>query len=336
MTLRGGRVGKEPQMNPTLPETTDVELSVGVSSNSIIYRYSYEWLFDLMAEEEVRYLQLGTFFELYSLPDEYFLRLKEKAGERGIFISSIFSTFRELGGLMSEDPALRNVTEENYRRLIEVAVLVGSPSAGASMGGVMRDRLEYRTQGIRMYIQGMKELMHYAHQCGLEWLTTEPMSCYAEPPCTAQELVMIGEALAGYHHTHPSTTAGFGYCSDISHGWVDEKKHIIEDNLTYFQASFPYLYEFHFKNTDDIYNKTFGFEPENRDQGIIDVGQIRDLLVNGRHRLSRQHIIGYLEHPGPKLGRDYSDAQLGRLLRESLRHIKSEFLSKKRSCFPCS
>ncbi len=307
-------------------EKTDVELSVGVSSNSIIYRYSYEWLFDLMAEENIRYLQLGTFFEMYFLPDEYFLRLKEKANERGIVISSIFSTFRELGGFLSEDPDLHKVTEENYRRLIDVAALLGSASAGSSMGALMRDRLDYREQAISSYTASMKELLHYAHQRGLQWLTAEPMSCYAEPPCTSKEVAMIGEELSGYHHAHEFTTANFGYCGDISHGWADENEQIVEDNLTYFVGSLPYLYEFHFKNTDRIYNQTFGFEPENLERGIIDIRKIRELLIKNRRRLLHKKIIGYLEHPGPKLGRDYTDVKLARMLRESLRHIKHEYL----------
>ncbi|HSV31941.1 MAG TPA: TIM barrel protein [Atribacteraceae bacterium] len=311
------------QVSPVHPT---IDLHIGVKSDPIIYRYSYEWLFDLMAEEEIYHLQLGTFFELFSLPDGYFLRLKESAAQRGIVISSVFSAYRELGGFFSEDPDLRQVTIRNYRRLIEVAAVLGAASAGTSAGAVLRDRLSYREQGIRAYIEGMKDLLHYARDCGLSCLTSEPMSCYAEPPVSSREIRSLGEELVSYHRAHSSTTASYGYCSDVSHGWADRHEQIVEDNLTLFQASFPYLYEFHFKNTDKIYHKTFGFEPENLSHGIIDVRWIRKLLIEHRHVLPQETIVGYLEHPGPKLGRDYSDITLERSLRESLRHLKREFI----------
>ena len=36
-------------------------------------------------------LQLGSFFELYQLPDEYFIRLKKQADDFGITIDSLFT-----------------------------------------------------------------------------------------------------------------------------------------------------------------------------------------------------------------------------------------------------
>lgn len=303
-------------------EKRGVELLLGVKSDPITYRYSFRWLFDLMAEEEVTYLQLGTFFELYFLPDSYFLRLRKEAEERGIIISSVFSAYRELGGFLSEDPDLVRVAERNYRRLIEVAALLGASSCGASMGALPRDRLASREEGIARYLDKMRELLHYAKSCGLAWITTEPMSCFAEPPCSSEEVRRIGEELTLYWQEHKMSAARFGFCADVSHGWVDSSGNLREHHLSLFVATFPYLHEFHWKNTDAVYHETFGFEPENLSRGVINVREIRALLMHYSYLLPEQRLIGYLELPGPKLGRDYSDPLLERMLRESLRYLK--------------
>lgn len=305
-----------------------LEILLGVKSDPITYRYSFEWLFDLMAEEGVFYLQLGTFFELYFLPDSYFLRLRESAQARGIVISSVFSAYRELGGFLSGDADLIRATERNYRRLIEVAALLGASSCGASMGAFPRDRLVRREEGIARYIEKMQELLHYAKSCGLSWLTTEPMSSFAEPPCSAEEVRWIGETLTEYWRKHRDTAARFGFCADVSHGWVDRNGILREHHLSLFAATFPYLHEFHWKNTDALYHETFGFEPENRERGVVNPQEIRLLLERHHHVLPERRIIGYLELPGPKLGRDYSDPLLERMLRESLRYLK-EVLEKR-------
>jgi hypothetical protein len=52
-----------------------LRLRVGVKTDPIDYRYSYEWLFRLLATEGVSYLQLGSFAELYHLPDDFFTDL---------------------------------------------------------------------------------------------------------------------------------------------------------------------------------------------------------------------------------------------------------------------
>ena len=57
-----------------------LDLRLGVKTDPIQYRYSYEWLFKIMSEEGVRHAQLGTFFELYQLPQSFFMSLKKTAG----------------------------------------------------------------------------------------------------------------------------------------------------------------------------------------------------------------------------------------------------------------
>ena len=314
----------------TTMKSTSVEcnkkftIELGVKSDPIQYRYSFEWLFDLMAEEGIGHLQLGTFIEFYFLPDSYYVNLKKAAESRGIQISSVFTSHRELGGFLNQDEEFAKITVKNYRRMIEIAGVLGCPVAGSSLGSVYRDQLEYRSHGIQAYIECMKEMMHYAKEHGLSWLTLEPMSCYAEPPCNSIEIKMIADELLAYHVRYPEQTARFGYCSDISHGWANENKVVIEKNIDYFVSSFPYLYEFHYKNTDPIYNSTFGFEPENLERGIIDVKMIHSLIIENQEVIPVSTIIGYLELPGPKLGRDYSDRLLESMLRASLQYLKRQ------------
>ena len=37
-----------------------MQINLGLKSDPINYRYSYDWLFDLMNEIDLRYLQLGS------------------------------------------------------------------------------------------------------------------------------------------------------------------------------------------------------------------------------------------------------------------------------------
>jgi sugar phosphate isomerase/epimerase len=317
---RGQRIMKKMQ---DLEKNFTIEL--GVKSDPIQYRYSFDWLFNLMAEEGIYNLQLGTFTEFYSLPDSYFFRLKESAQSKGIQISSIFTSHRELGGFLNPEKEYAEITMKNYRRMIEIAAILECPVAGSSMGSVYRDKIEYRPQGIKSFLKFIKDMMVFAKDHGLSWLTLEPMSCYAEPPCNSVELKKIADELVQFHLNQPEKTVRFGYCSDVSHGWANQEKIVIENNLDYFIASFPYLYEFHFKNTDSIYNSTFGFELENLERGIIDVKEVYSILMKKQNEIPVTKVIGYLEHPGPKFGRDYSDYLLDRWLRESLKYLKEQW-----------
>lgn len=163
-----------------------MQFHLGVKSDPILYRYSYPWLFRLMADLGVRHLQLGTFFELYQLPDSFFHRLRAQAADHGIAISSVFTAHRELGGWFQGDEWV-GVARRNTERLIEVAGLLGARSAGHNPGAVLRDRMGTKREGWATYVRHMHELLHFAHQHGVSELTIEPMSCEAEPPCSPEE-----------------------------------------------------------------------------------------------------------------------------------------------------
>ena len=304
-----------------------MNVNIGVKSDPIEYRYSYEWLFQLMERMGVRYLQLGSWFEMYSLPDRYFLRLRDQAADHGIRIHSCFSAHRELGGFVSEDPNMQAATRTNYRRLIEIGMLVGAESVGASIGAIPRDRMETKEAAIERCMSPMNEMAEYAGQAGLKAITIEPMSSLAEPPSTPDEISGFMERLKPGGNR--SVAAPVYYCSDVSHGLADESGSVVHSHMELFEHAIPWMWEFHIKNTDARFESTFGFGPTDSERGIVDLRAIAELIGTNKDRFPRKEIVGYLEIPGPKVGRDYSDRLLGKQLTESIEAINEVFLLAK-------
>jgi ribulose-phosphate 3-epimerase len=304
-----------------------MKLSLGVKSDPVEYRYSFPWLFRLMADEGVTSLQLGSFFEVYHLPDEYFRKLRKQADDFGIRIDSLFTAHRELGGFFREDPEWTPVARRNYERFIEVGAILGARSVGSNPGAVPRDLMGLKTEGTQRYLAHMRELMHFAKDRGIECLTVEPMSCLAEPPTLPDEIRGMGNLLAAYHLENLGMTARAGFCTDIAHGYIDHAGKPRFNHIELFEATLPYLYEVHLKNTDSRFHSTFGFQPAELEKGIVDVAAFRDILHARAAEIPVNEITGYFEVGGPKLGRDYTDTQLGDQLRGSLRYLKEVFLA---------
>lgn len=303
-----------------------LKLHLGVKTDPIEYRYSHPWLFSLLADIGIEYVQIGTHFELYQLPDEFFHQLKEQADSAGVKLYSTFTAHRELGGFFREESGYEAVARKNFERYIEVGGILGVKSVGSNPGAVMRDRMEYKAAGIACYNKHMKELLHFAKEKGVDWLTIEPMSCLAEPPTSPDECAEMGRELMGYHLANADSTSKVGYCSDIAHGYADQNGTIVHDHFDLFDATLPWLYEVHLKNTDAQYSSTFGFNESERGKGIIDVAKFRARLMANANKLPVKEMVGYLEIGGPKLGRDYSDHHLERLLRDSFDHLQKAWL----------
>jgi sugar phosphate isomerase/epimerase len=298
---------------------------IGIKSDPIEYRFSFEWLFRLMRDSGVRNLQMGSFFELYSLDDAYFRDLRRLATSYGVAIRSVFTAHRELGGFFTGDPAMERVARKNYERLLEVAALVGASYVGSNPGAVLRDRMESKESGIRRYLGHMKALMSGAKSLGLSALTIEPMSCSAEPPSYPHEIEdMLGE-LALHHASDPAKTVPVYLCGDISHGLADRDSKVLHGNVELFQLEIPRMCEFHIKNTDAVFGSTFGFGEEERRRGIVSLDELARLVYSRAGDWPVGELVGYLEIGGPKLGRDYSDFRLQTQLTESLAAIRAAF-----------
>lgn len=302
-------------------------LSLGIKSDPIEYRYSFRWLFELMQEKGIQLLQLGSFFELYHLPDSYFKELAGCAAEYGVHIKSCFTAHRELGGFFSGDRRMEAVARRCYERYIDIASLLGADFAGSNPGAVYRDMREYKEQGISCYIRHVKALMHRARDRGLKALTVEPMSSLAEPPSTPEEIIRFMDAFSRYHARFPDSTVPVFLCADTSHGLVDEEGSIVYNHIELFTAGIPWTAEFHFKNTDLDYNATFGFSEEERKRGVVRIDEVLSLIRMREDALPLQECTGYLELGGPKLGRDYSDHRLREMLMSSI-----DYLQERISC----
>jgi len=298
-------------------------IGIGVKSDPVEYRYSYEWLFELMRRQGVTLLQLGSFFELYDLPEEYFAELRSLAHTYGIRIKSVFTAHRELGGFFTGNIRLEQVARKNFETLIRAASVLGADFVGSNPGAVYRDRPEEKSRGLERYAAHMKELSHLAKELGLKGLTVEPMSCLAEPPSTPEEVRSLMTLLGDYHAKHQESTVPFYLCGDVSHGVMDRDFKLVHGNLELFELGIPWMCEFHFKNTDAVFGSTFGFGPEERKQGIVKVEEVVAIARRNATAWPVQDVVGYLEIGGPKIGRDYSDHLLEKQLTESLSHIQS-------------
>ena len=301
-------------------------IQLGVKTDPIQTRYSYDWLFDLLVSEEIEFVQLGAFFEMFHLDDDgYFLALREKADRRGLRIKSMFSSYREFGGFFYDDPHLERASRRMYEKFIHIAGVLGVDYAGTNPGAVYRDQLHKKDQGIETYLKHMKELQHLAKEKGLRAFTIEPMSSLAEPPSTPDEMDYMIGSLNDYHAQHPETTVPVWLCGDISHGLADRAGRIVYSNTELFEHAIPMMSEFHFKNTDKIYNSTFGFSDEELQRGIINLVEVKEICEKRADAWPVEEVVGYLEIGGPKIGRDYSDPLLGQALRDSLHALKKVF-----------
>ncbi len=301
-----------------------MQIELGIKSDPIEYRFSWEWLFDLMRRHDVRNVQFGSFTELYFLPDEYFLDLRRTADSYGVRIKSVFTSHRELGGAFTGNPHLERAATRNYERLLEVAAVLGADYCGSNPGAVYRDRLDTKPDGIRRWLAMAKEFMHRARDLGLKAMTLEPMSCSAEPPTTPEEIRSMITELNDYHVTNAESTVPFYLCTDMAHGHADRNGRVLHGNLELFELAVPWTCEFHIKNTDAIFNSTFGFADVDVARGIIDLEEIRKLILRNRERWPVDDLVGYLELSGPKLGRDYADYLLEEQLESSLQRIKRD------------
>jgi len=297
-------------------------LHLGVKTDPVQYRYSYEWLFRLMAEEGVHYAQLGSFFELYQLPDEWFINLRRLAASYDMRVAGVFTTHRELGGFFRDEPGWQEAAMRSFRRMIEIAALLGADSAGSNPGSVLRDRMQDKATGVRRYLDAMRQLLVYARKLGVPYVTAEPMSALAEPPTVPDEIRAMGRELRDFTAARPGQTAEFGYCVDVAHGYADAERCVRWNHLQLVEAALPWLQCVHLKNTDAHYDATFGFSEPERARGIIDIPTVRGLLLRNAAVLPVREVIGYLEVGGPKLGRDYSDPRLEASLRASLRYLR--------------
>jgi len=306
-----------------------VRLYLGVKSDPIESRYSFEWLFDLMSGCGVHRLQMGSSSPVYFAGDDYFRGLRRTAEKKDIQITSMFSSHRDLG-FGNRDPLLDESARRGWERMIHVCSIVGAQSVGSNACLIMRDQPDTREPGLQAFFRHMKQLLVIARARGLEALTVEPMSSLYELPSTPEEIRRICEELDAWHEGHAEAAVPLRLCGDISHGLADAEGKVTHDNWSLFEMQIPWMRELHFKNTDAIFNSTFGFGPEDRKRGIVDLARLKRVICSHAGGFPCAEVTGYLEIAGPKVGREYSDRHLERMLVESLQALTAVFTDGER------
>ena len=302
-----------------------MRIHIGVCSDPIEYRYTHEWLFDLLRELGVGFVQFGSVPEMYLLEDGFFLDIRRQAERRNVQLRSCFASRRETGGFFAGNPYLEKAARVSYERLIAIGSLLGADSVGGTPGSVYRDRMHFKAEGIACYLRHMKELMVLAREKGLKALAMETMSCLAEPPTLPEEIDQVLGQLDEHHRRNPGATVPVRICADIAHGYADREGRVVHDNWSLFEKAIPYMGEMHIKNTDERFEAAFGFSPEERARGIVDLRRLKELIARNEHRFPVQDFYGYLEIGGPKLGRDYSDWRLQEDIAQSISAIREVF-----------
>lgn len=302
-----------------------MKLHLGIKSDTVQNRFSYEWLFGLMRSLGVVYLQLGGFFEMPFLEDGYYHDLRNTAERYGVRIKSLYAKHRITAGFFTTNPHLEKAARRIYEIYIHAGAVLGVDYVGANAGVLYQDHPEYREQGIGCYLSHIRELMQLAKESGIRGLTIETMSSSHEWPTTPEETRWLACELGEYHERHAESTTPFYILGDVSHGFVNREKAMVHSNYEIFESAIPYMCEFHFKNTDSIFNSTFGFSDEEREMGIVDLKKVKKIIYGNEDLWPVEELVGYLEIPGPKFGRDYSDPLLETQLTSSIEGLHQYF-----------
>ena len=261
------------------------------------------------------------------LKDDYYSDLRETAERHGIRIKSLYPRHRVTAGFFSKDPRLENAARRIYEVYIRAGGVLGVDYVGANAGVVYQDRPEDKEQGISRYLSHMRDLLEIGKQNGIRGLTVETMSSSHEWPTTPDEIKSLAEELGEYHNSRPETTVPFYFLGDTSHGFANSEKVEVHSNYEIFESAIPYMCEFHFKNTDSIFEETFGFCEKERERGSVDLERFREIIFRNRDLWPVEEVVGYLELPGPKFGRDYSDPLLESQVTASVEALQGFFPS---------
>ena len=63
----------------------------------------------------------------------------------------------------------------------------------------------------------------------------------------------------------------------------------------------------------------------------MDLRRLKDLIDHNAERFPARAVTGYLELGGPKVGREYSDPQLERMLVQSMEALRAVFGREEKS-----
>ena len=286
-----------------------ITLELGVRIDPTEDLYSYEWILQLMQEEEIRCAQLASFFGLYQLTDASVLELKARAEHFGVSFTSISAVHRELCGLFRPEKEYQRIATGIFERLVDIGALLEANSVGINVPMVPRhgDTRQEQQDGFRVRLGRLKDLVHRAQERGIDTLTVEHTTLDQR---IAEELDADGT------------------CTQIEAATIrysfDTRSMATDRMLTHVV---PQLHELHLRNTDLNLLGTFGFSERDRTVGIVDIPKLRQLLVSQPGGPHQRWITGYAEVAGPKPGGSHLDKTIQRANRESLRYLRETFVA---------
>ena len=135
-----------------------MKVHIGIKSDPIQNRYSYEWLFGLMRSLDINYLQLGGFLEMPLIDDGFYRDLRKQAEHYNIKIKSLYATYRVTAGFSSQNRYFEEAARKIYEVYIHAGNILGVDYVGANAGVAYRDHPEYKQNGIKCYFSNMKKL----------------------------------------------------------------------------------------------------------------------------------------------------------------------------------
>ena len=299
---------------------------VGVKSDPIENRYSFDWLFGLMAEQHVGWLQLGSSFPFFHAEAEWFRDLSRRAERRGIRIESTYSSYREMTGFFAADPHLEAASRFAWERLIQVAVVGGRLFRGIELrlGAPRPPRREGARpravlpppEGALAHREGRRPLgaVHRAHVVALRAAIDPRGDGPGDPgngrvPRGRSPPARCPSSSAPTSPTASRTATGGWWSTTGACSRRASRTRASSTSRTPTTGS----------------TGPSGSPRRSARRGIVDLERFRALIDANADRFPVQELVGYLELPGPKTGRDYTDNLLGSALGESLAALKAVF-----------
>lgn len=137
------------------------------------------------------------------------------AEEHGIQVRSVFTGLAAYGSnlLLADAPSERDAAEQWYRRMIDLAALIGADGIGGHIGAftVASFRDATRRDGLRKDLtERMRRLADHASDAGIDYLLFENLALSREPGYSIPESHDLEAALAG-------SAVPWQLCLDLGH-----------------------------------------------------------------------------------------------------------------------
>jgi hypothetical protein len=246
---------------------------------------------------------------------DYHYQIHDHAASQGVSIPSVFTVYRDAGGIANRHPEIRDSAYLVGLSLIEQAACYRARSAGLSLFTMNREDAEDPERYQSLFFNAMeiwKRWMADARRLGVRDLVVEMAAAYREGCSTIDDTRATLELLDEHHEKNPDTTVPVRFCYDTGHGISPTESR--DDRDREFQAwleAFPSCTtEIHLKNTDEEFLSTMHFDGEG---GIIEP---KAFLQAVRDTLTVPEVHVFLEVPG-KRGREIGER---RTIEE---HVKS-------------